>query len=227
MEKESVVRLRYRDGAILQQVLGNRPTLGQQAAVVLNYHVVLLSPAVFANTGALQASAIVDVIGPHPELIHPSAFIAPTATVIGHVEIGSEASIWFGAVLRGDADRIIIGAGSNIQDNTVIHADPGYPTVIGANVTVGHAAVLHGCTVGDGALVGMHATVLNGARIGAEAVIGAGAVVAPGAEIPAGSLAVGIPAKVVRQLDPDARLAGAQGAANYRQRAQQYRQFKS
>lgn len=164
-----------------------------------------------------------DVIGPHPELIHPTAFIAPTATVIGHVEIGSEASIWFGAVLRGDADRIIVGAGSNVQDNAVIHADPGYPTQIGANVTVGHAAVLHGCTIEDGAMIGMHATVLNGARIGSEAVIGAGAVVAPGAIIPAGSLAVGVPAKVVRQLDAEARQAGAEGAANYRRRARQYR----
>lgn len=166
-----------------------------------------------------------DVIGPHPELIAPSAFIAPTATVIGHVEIGAEASVWFGAVLRGDADRICVGPGSNIQDNAVVHADPGFPTLVGANVTVGHAAILHGCTVGDGALVGMHATVLNGARIGAEAVIGAGAVVPPGADIPAGSLAVGIPAKVVRQLDAEGRLAGAQGAATYRQRAQRYRQI--
>jgi len=169
----------------------------------------------------------VDVIGPHPELIDPTAFVAPTATVVGQVEIGAEASIWYGAVLRGDADRILIGPGSNIQDNAVVHADPGFPTQIGANVTVGHAAVLHGCTVGDGALVGMHATVLNGARIGAEAVIGAGAVVPPGADIPAGSLAVGIPAKVVRQLDAEARQAGAQGAATYRQRARSYRQLQA
>ncbi len=167
-----------------------------------------------------------DVIGPHPELIDPSAFIAPTATIVGHVEIGAEVSIWYGAVLRGDADRIRIGPGSNIQDNTVVHADPGFPTIVGANVTVGHAAVLHGCTVGDGALVGMHATILNGACIGAEAVIGAGAVVPPGADIPAGSLAVGIPAKVVRQLDAEGRQAGAHGAATYRQRAHSYRQLQ-
>lgn len=176
-------------------------------------------------SGSFKHHCIVEVIGPHPELIHPTAFIAPTATVLGHVEVGSEASIWFGAVLRGDADHIVVGAGSNVQDNAVVHADPGFPTHIGANVTIGHAAVIHGCTIGDGALIGMHATVLNGARVGAEAVVGAGAVVAPGADIPAGSLAVGVPAKVIRLLDSDGRQSGAQGAASYRQRAQQYRQF--
>ncbi len=166
-----------------------------------------------------------DAIGHHPHLIHPSAFIAPTATVIGHVEIGAEASVWFGAVLRGDADRIVLGEGANVQDNAVVHADPGYPTLIGVNATIGHGAVVHGCTIGDGALIGMNATVLNGARIGAEAIIGAGAVVSPGTEIPAGMLAVGIPARVVRELNIEDRQAGAQGAANYRARARRYRTY--
>lgn len=166
-----------------------------------------------------------DAIGHYPDLIHPTAFIAPTATVFGHVEIGPEVSVWFGAVLRGDADRIVLGEGANVQDNAVVHADPGYPTLIGANVTIGHAAVIHGCTIGDGALIGMNATVLNGARIGAEAVIGAGAVVAPGTEIPAGALAVGIPARVVRELNVADRQAGAHGAANYRARARRYRTY--
>ncbi len=166
-----------------------------------------------------------DVIGHQPHLIDPSAFIAPNATVIGHVVIGPEASIWFGAVVRGDADRIEIGAGSNVQDNAVIHADPGFPTVIGRDCTIGHGAIVHGCTIGDGALIGMHAVVMNGARIGAEAVVAAGAVVTANTEIPPATLAAGVPARVIRSLDPEARAAGAEGAARYRWRARQYKAY--
>ncbi len=166
-----------------------------------------------------------DVIGHQPDLIDPTAFIAPTATVIGRVTIGAEASIWFGAVLRGDADRIEVGPGANVQDNAVIHADPGYPTRIGANVTIGHAAVVHGCTIEEGALIGMNATVLNGAHVGAEAIVAAGAVVPPQARIPAGTLAAGVPARVVRELDEKGRAEGARGAASYRRRARLYRQY--
>ncbi|MCO6450320.1 MAG: gamma carbonic anhydrase family protein [Caldilineales bacterium] len=166
-----------------------------------------------------------DVIGHQPHLIDPSVFIAPNATIVGHVIIAAEASVWFGAVLRGDVERIEIGRGSNIQDNVVIHADPGYPTLIGENVTVGHGAVVHGCVIEDGALIGMNATILNGAHIGAEAVIGAGAVVPPGAHIPPASLAVGIPARTVRTLDEEERSAGARGAAIYQARSRQYRQY--
>ncbi|MCS7040719.1 MAG: gamma carbonic anhydrase family protein [Caldilineales bacterium] len=166
-----------------------------------------------------------DVIGHQPHLIDPSAFVAPNATVIGHVVIGPEASVWFGAVLRGDADRIEVGAGSNIQDNAVVHADPGFPTLIGRDCTIGHGAVVHGCTVGDGALIGMHAVVMNGARIGAGAVVAASAVVTANTEIPPGTLAAGVPARVIRELEPEARAAGAEGAARYRQRARAYKAY--
>jgi len=168
-----------------------------------------------------------DGIGHQPHLIDPSAFIAPNATVIGHVVVGPEASIWFGAVVRGDADRIEIGAGSNVQDNAVVHADPGFPTLIGRDCTIGHGAVVHGCTIGDGALIGMHAVVMNGARIGAEAVVAAGAVVTANTEVPPATLAAGVPARVIRPLDPEARVAGAEGAARYRLRARQYKAYFS
>jgi carbonic anhydrase/acetyltransferase-like protein (isoleucine patch superfamily) len=154
-------------------------------------------------------------------------FVHPTATVIGDVTLGDAVSVWPGAVIRGDVNRIRVGEASNIQDNAVIHADPGFPTLIGRNCTIGHGAVVHGCTVGDGALIGMHAVVLNGARIGAEAVVAAGAVVTANTEIPPGTLAAGVPARVIRELDPEARAAGAQGAARYRERARAYKAYFS
>lgn len=132
-------------------------------------------------------------------------FIAPNAAVIGHVTLGDRASVWFSCVLRGDVESIRIGAGSNIQDGTVIHADPGFPAVVGENVTVGHNAMLHGCSIGDGSLVGIGAVVLNGAKIGEGCLIGAGALVTEGTEIPDGSLVLGAPAKVKKTLDDDAR----------------------
>jgi len=162
-------------------------------------------------------------IGYQTNLIHPTAFIAPDATVIGEVTLAANVSVWFGAVLRGDTDRIEVGEGSNVQDNAVLHTDPGSPCIIGADVTIGHGAVVHGCTVEDGALIGINATVLSGALVGTGSIIGAGAVVMEGVVIPPASLAVGIPAKVVRALDEVERSAGERGAAKYQERARSYK----
>lgn len=137
---------------------------------------------------------------PHPELIDETAFVAETATVIGNVRMGRDSSVWFGAVVRGDCESIEIGEGANIQDLSVLHADPGFPCKIGELATVGHAAVVHGATVEEGALIGIRAVVLNGAVIGAGAVVGAGALVPERCVIPPRHLAVGVPAKVVREL---------------------------
>lgn len=134
--------------------------------------------------------------------IHPTAFIAPGAYVVGLVEVGEGASIWFGAVVRGDLERVVVGPGSNVQDGAVLHADPGFPCLLEAQVTVGHQAVVHGATVKEGALIGMGAIVLNGARIGRNAVVGAGAVVPSGMEVPEGHLALGVPARVVKEVPP-------------------------
>jgi carbonic anhydrase/acetyltransferase-like protein (isoleucine patch superfamily) len=150
-----------------------------------------------------------------PDLAGDGHFIAPTAAVIGRVTLGEGASVWFGCVLRGDVEAIEIGAGSNIQDGTVIHADPGYPVRVGRNVTVGHNAMLHGCVIGDGSLVGIGAVVLNGARIGSGCLIGAGALVTEGTEIPDGSLVLGSPARVKKTLSPEQQLALAQNADHY------------
>lgn len=132
-------------------------------------------------------------------------FIAPNAAVIGDVTLGDRASVWFNCVLRGDVERIVIGAGSNIQDGTVIHADPGSPAEIGADVTVGHNAMLHGCSIGDGSLVGIGAVVLNGAKVGKSCLIGANALVTEGMEIPDGSLVLGAPARIKKSLGADAQ----------------------
>lgn len=138
-----------------------------------------------------------------PELVDESAFVASNATVLGDVHVGAKASIWFGAVVRGDTDSIHIGDRSNVQDLCVVHADPGFPTRIGSDVTIGHAAVIHGATIEDGALIGIRAVVLNGAVVGSGALVGAGAVVTEGTIIPPGHLAVGVPAKVVKELTPE------------------------
>ena len=142
-------------------------------------------------------------------------FVADTARVIGNVVLGEEASIWFGAVLRGDNERISVGARSNIQENAVLHTDMGFPMVIGDGCTIGHMAMLHGCTIGDGSLVGMSATVLNGARIGRDCLIGAGALVTEGKQIPDRSLVVGSPGKVIRELDDAAVQQLRESAAFY------------
>ena len=132
--------------------------------------------------------------------IHPSAYVAPTATLIGDVLVGEDASIWFGCVLQATEASITVGPRTNVQDMTVIHADPGLPCRLGTGVTVGHRAVIHGATVEDGAMVGIGALVLNGATVGEEAIVGAGAVVLEGAFVPPRTLVVGVPAKVVRPL---------------------------
>lgn len=149
--------------------------------------------------------------------VHPTAFLAPGAYVVGAVEVGEGASVWFGAVVRGDLERVVIGPGSNVQDGAVLHADPGFPCLLGAHVTVGHRAVVHGAVVEEGALVGMGAVVLNGARIGKNAVVGAGAVVPAGMEVPEGMLALGVPARVVRPAEPPGN------APRYRALAERYR----
>jgi len=139
--------------------------------------------------------------------IHESAYIAPTATIIGDVEIGEGASVWDGAVLRGDVSYIKIGKNTNIQDNAVVHVDYNEPTIIGENVTVGHMAVVHAAKIGNNVIVGIHAVILNGAEIGDGSVIGAGAVVTSRTKIPPKSLVLGIPAKVVRQGEEIERMA--------------------
>lgn len=144
--------------------------------------------------------------GVSPELPAEGSFwIAPSATVLGKVRLLDQANVWFGAVLRGDNEWIEIGERSNVQDNCMLHTDIGFPLVVGADCTVGHLAILHGCTIGAGSLVGMGATILNGARIGRQCLIGANSLVPEGREIPDGTLAVGSPAKVVRELRPEER----------------------
>src|SRR4030081_1142641 len=128
--------------------------------------------------------------------VHPDAYVAPTAVLIGDVELGPGASVWFGAVLRGDASTITIGAGSNVQDNVVVHCSRELPTVVGRDVTIGHQACLEGCTVDDGAVVGTGAIMLQRSRLGARAMLAAGAVLAEGMEVPPAHLAAGVPAAV-------------------------------
>lgn len=151
----------------------------------------------------------------HVTLQGKGHFVAPNAAVIGNVTLGDRTSVWFSCVLRGDAERIEIGDGTNIQDGTVVHADPGYPCIVGNNVTVGHNAMLHGCTVGDGSLVGINAVVLNGAVIGKGCLIGANALVTEGTVIPDGSLVLGSPAKIKAQLSPEQQADIAGNADHY------------
>lgn len=165
--------------------------------------------------------AIYELDGVAP-VISPSAWVADSAQVMGRVELGEDASIWFGTVVRGDTDRITIGAGSNIQDASVLHADFGSPLTIGANVTVGHQVMLHGCTVGDESLIGIGAVVLNGAKIGKNCLVGAGALVTEGKEFPDGSMILGSPAKVVRQLTPEQIEGLRQSARHYVQNAKRF-----
>lgn len=142
-------------------------------------------------------------LGKYTPRIDPSAFVAESANIIGNVVIEAGASVWFGCTVRADNDLITIGAGSNIQDGSVLHADPGYPLTIGKNVTVGHMAMLHGCTVGDGALVGIRATVMNGSVIGPGCIVGAGSLVTEGKNIPENSVLLGVPAKVARVMSQE------------------------
>lgn len=150
-------------------------------------------------------------------------WIAPGAHVIGKVRLLKGASIWFGAVLRGDTEWIEIGEGSNVQEGSVLHTDPGLPLTVGAGCTIGHKAILHGCTIGPNSLIGMGATVLNGARIGANSLVGAGALVTEGKAFEDGSLIVGAPAKAIRALDENAIARLTLSAAGYRRNAARFR----
>lgn len=166
---------------------------------------------------------IYELDGIAPE-IGAGVWIAPDANVIGRVILEDGANVWFGATLRGDNEPVRVGRGTNIQENTVCHTDMGYPLTIGADCTIGHKAMLHGCTIGDGTLIGMGATVLNGARVGAGCLIGAGALITEGKEIPDGSLVMGAPGRVVRMLDDAARARLLASAAHYRANATRFRQ---
>ncbi len=164
--------------------------------------------------------AIYELDGKTPELPADNAyFIAETADVIGNIRLKRGASVWFGAVLRGDNELIEIGENSNVQDNCTCHTDRGFPLTIGDNCTIGHNVILHGCTIEDGALIGMGAIVLNRAMIGDECIVGAGALVTEGKSFPAGSLILGSPAKVVRQLDAQERAFLVESAQHYVEKA--------
>lgn len=147
--------------------------------------------------------------------IHKSTFVAPTASLIGSVILHENASVWFNVVIRADNDIVEIGKGSNIQDGSILHVDPGYPLSIGQNVTVGHKVMLHGCTIGDGSLIGMNAVVLNGAKIGRGCLIGANALVTENMQVPDGSMVLGSPGKIVRVLDEKAQASLLDGAKHY------------
>jgi carbonic anhydrase/acetyltransferase-like protein (isoleucine patch superfamily) len=155
----------------------------------------------------------------HHEQAHPTAFIAPSAVVVGDVTLGEQASVWFNATLRGDVEAITVGPRSNIQEGCILHADPGYPTMIGADVTVGHGAVVHGARVGDNCIVGIRAVLLNGSVVGENSIVGACALLTEGKVYPHNSLILGMPAKVVRELTPEEIEANRGSAARYVERA--------
>ncbi|WP_222909206.1 gamma carbonic anhydrase family protein [Pseudomonas sp. DNDY-54] len=153
---------------------------------------------------------------------HPQTWVAPNATLVGKIRLDAGANVWFGAILRGDNELIHIGENSNVQDGSVMHTDMGYPLTLGTGVTVGHNAMLHGCSVGDFSLVGINAVVLNGAKIGKYCIIGANTLIAEGKEIPDGSLVVGSPGKVVRELTEQQKKMLEASAAHYVHNAQRY-----
>ncbi len=162
-------------------------------------------------------------LGDDSPQLHPSAWVADSATVVGKVALAADSGIWYGAVLRGDNEWIRIGARSNVQDGSVLHTDPGLPLLVGEGVTVGHQVTLHGCTIGDGSLVGIQAVVMNGAKIGRRCIVGAGALVTEGKEFPDGVLIMGSPAKVVRELSPEQFATLERAAATYVQKALRHR----
>ncbi|WP_298835863.1 gamma carbonic anhydrase family protein [uncultured Roseobacter sp.] len=155
-------------------------------------------------------------LGNNTPEIHPDTWVAPDANLIGKVVLEAGASVWFGATIRADHEEIRVGRGSNVQENCVFHIDAGYPLTIGENCTIGHKVMLHGCTIGNNSLIGMGATILNGAQIGNNCLIGAGALITENKVIPDGSLVMGVPGKVVRQLDEDA-IAGLTASARHYQ----------
>ena len=165
--------------------------------------------------------ALYELDGVAPQ-VADGAWVADSAQVIGHVVLGENASIWFGAVLRGDNEALTIGRDTNVQDGSVLHSDMGSPLTLGEGVTIGHQVMLHGCTVGDNTLIGIQAVILNNARIGRNSIVGAGAVVTEGKEFPDNSLIIGAPAKVVRTLDEAAAAKLRQSAQHYVENARRY-----
>lgn len=162
-------------------------------------------------------------LGGHKPQIAQTAWVAPGTHLVGKVVLEEGASVWFGSALRGDNEEIRVGRGSNVQENCIFHTDMGFPLTIGAECTIGHGAILHGCTLEEGVLIGMGATVLNGAVIGAESLVGAGALVTEGKSFPPGSLIVGSPAKAVRALSPEERQRLRGSAAHYQANAARFR----
>ena len=160
--------------------------------------------------------------GLRPEIAEDT-WIAPDANLIGRIVVETGGSVWFGCTLRGDNEEIRVGAGSNVQENVVCHTDPGFPLRIGSGCTIGHKAMLHGCVIGENSLIGMGATVLNGARVGRNCLIGAGALITEGKEIPDGSLVMGTPGKVVRQLDDSAIEGLRKSARHYQDNMRRFR----
>lgn len=167
---------------------------------------------------------LVRAVGAREPSIHPEAFTAPTSVVLGEVTMAARASIWYHTVLRADCGPIALGMDSNIQDNCTVHVDPGFAVTVGERVSVGHNAVLHGCTVEDEVLIGMGATLLNGARVGAGSLIAAQALVPQGLQIPPGSLVTGVPAKIKRELTPEEREGIRANAEMYLELARRHRQ---
>ncbi len=162
-------------------------------------------------------------LGAKVPVIAKDVWIAPGAHVLGDVVLGAGASVWFGAVLRGDNERLTIGADTNIQENSILHTDMGFPLTIGVGCTLGHNVIVHGCFIGDNTLIGMGATIMNGARIGRDCLIGAGALVTEGKVIPDGSMVLGSPGKVVRDLDAQAKEGLRASAQHYRENAARFR----
>jgi len=166
--------------------------------------------------------ALYELDGVAPK-VAPTAWVADSAQVIGNVSLATDASVWFGVVIRGDTAAIRIGRGTNIQDASVLHADVGKPLTVGEDVTVGHMVMLHGCTIGDGSLIGIGAVVLNGAKIGKGCIVGAGALVTEGKEFADGSMILGSPAKAVRDVTPEQQAAFKAGALHYVENARRFR----
>lgn len=162
-------------------------------------------------------------LGDNRPACHADTWVAPDANLIGKVVLEEGASVWFGCTIRADHEEIRVGAGSNVQENCVMHIDLGYPLTIGAGCTIGHKVMLHGCTIGENSLIGMGATVLNGAKIGKNCLIGAGALITEGKEIPAGSLVMGVPGKVVRELDEQAIQGLRASALHYQENMRFFR----
>ena len=163
-------------------------------------------------------------LGEHKPRIHPDTWVAPDANLIGQVVLEQGASVWFGCTIRADHEEIRVGAGSNVQEDCIMHIDAGYPLTIGRDCTIGHKVMLHGCTIGDNTLIGMGAIVLNGAKIGRNCLIGAGALITENKEIPDNSLVMGTPGKVVRQLDDTAAARLALSARMYQENMRKFRE---